>query len=75
MATDTVLFPSLYESDYIFRSIGSNILTQPDIALTELVANSWDAGASKVVISIPETIGNILSIEDDVRSIKEKVGV
>lgn len=72
MATDTVLFPSLYESDYIFRSIGSNILTQPDIALTELVANSWDAGASKVVISIPETIGNILSIEDDGTGMSEE---
>ena len=36
---DNVLFPSLYEEDYILRSLGS-ILTQPDVALTELGANA-----------------------------------
>lgn len=65
MQTETVLFPSLYEEDYILRSLGSNILTQPDIALTELVANAWDAGALQVTISIPEHYGEVLSVEDD----------
>ena len=49
---ESVLFPSLYEEDYILRSLGS-IVTQSDVALTELVANAWDAGASNVTISIP----------------------
>lgn len=51
MATEEVLFPSLYEENYILRSLGS-IVTQPDIALTELIANAWDAGASTVGIVV-----------------------
>ena len=61
---ESVLFPSLYEEDYILRSLGS-IVTQSDVALTELVANAWDAGASNVTISIPESANQVLSIEDD----------
>ncbi len=61
---DNVLFPSLYEEDYILRSLGS-IVNQPDVALTELVANAWDAGASNVNILIPKEKGQLLSIEDD----------
>ena len=61
---ENVLFPSLYEEDFIIRSLGS-IVTQPDVALTELVANAWDAGASNVTISIPEETGHLLYIEDD----------
>ena len=61
---DNVLFPSLYEQDYILRSLGT-IVSQPDVALTELVANAWDAGASNVNIFIPEEYHQILYIEDD----------
>lgn len=62
---DDVLFPSLFEDDYLFRSVSNAILTQPDVALTELVANAWDAGASNVVIAIPENTNQQLYIEDD----------
>ncbi len=61
---ENVLFPSLYEKDYIIRSLGT-IVTQPDVALTELVANAWDAGASDVNIFIPESYNQTLFIEDD----------
>lgn len=61
---DKALMPSLFEDDYILRSQGS-IVTQPDIALTELVANAWDAGASHVDIRIPEDYNQVLSIEDN----------
>lgn len=61
---DNVLFPSLYEDDYIIRSLGT-IVSQADIALTELVANAWDAGATNVYISIPENNNQILYVEDD----------
>lgn len=61
---DNTLFPSLFEEDYITRSLGS-IVTQPDVALTELVANAWDAGASHVTIFIPDKKGEILYVEDD----------
>ena len=64
MESDNSLFPSLFEEDYITRSLGS-IVNQPDIALTELVANSWDAGASHVDIIIPDKWGDLLYIEDD----------
>ena len=70
MQPETVLFPSLYEEDYILRSLGNNLLNQPDIALTELVANAWDAGASQVTISIPEHYGDVLSVEDNGEGVK-----
>lgn len=58
------LWGSLFEDDFLYRSLGS-IVSQPDIALTELVANAWDAGATEVKIFIPEKIGDILTIEDN----------
>ena len=62
--SERIVYPSLFEKDYILRSLGS-IVTDPEVALTELVANAWDAGASHVKIIIPKTINGILSIEDD----------
>lgn len=58
------LFGSLFEDDFLYRSLGS-VVSQPDIALTELVANAWDAGATEVKIFIPEKLGDILTIEDN----------
>lgn len=55
---------TLFEDDYLVRTLGS-ITHAPDIALTELVANAWDAGASKVNIFIPEERNGTLIIEDD----------
>ena len=55
---------SLFEEDYLLRTLGA-IVNSPDIALTELVANAWDAGASKVDIVIPEHVDEELIIEDD----------
>lgn len=36
---------SLFEEDYLVRTLG-RIANDPETALTELVANAWDAGAS-----------------------------
>jgi len=55
---------SLFEDDYLLRTLG-NLGTSPEIALTELVANAWDAGATNVDILIPEKIGQKLIIEDN----------
>lgn len=55
---------SLFEQDYLIRTLGA-LGTSPDVALTELVANAWDAGATRVDISIPETTGQKLTIEDN----------
>lgn len=54
-----------FEEDYIYRNSRS-ITTTPDLALTEFVANAWDAGAFHVKITIPEKgEDKELIIEDD----------
>ncbi len=55
---------TLFEDDYLVRTLG-NLGTQPEIALTELVANAWDAGATQVDIYIPEEKGQKLTIQDN----------
>lgn len=55
---------TLFEDDYLVRTLGS-LGTQPEIALTELVANAWDAGATQVDIFIPEEKGQKLTIQDN----------
>lgn len=55
---------SLFEEDYLVRSVGP-LANRSDIALTELVANAWDAGAANVEITIPVGAGGEISIEDD----------
>lgn len=55
---------SLFEEDYLLRALGP-VAHIPQVALTELVANAWDAGASKVDIIVPGEIGSTLTIEDN----------
>lgn len=55
---------SLFEEYYLVRTLGS-IARYPDAALTELVANAWDAGASEVRIKLPSELGTTLTVEDD----------
>ena len=50
-----------FEEDFLYRN-NRNITTRYDIALTELIANAWDAGATKVFINIPNSTHEILSI-------------
>jgi hypothetical protein len=55
---------SLFEEDYLLRTLGA-IARRSDVALTELVANAWDAGASRVDISVPLERGSDITIADD----------
>lgn len=55
---------SLFEDQYLIRTLGA-IARDPDAALTELVANAWDAGASEVQIHLPTEIGQKLTVADD----------
>ena len=55
---------SLYEENYLLRTLGP-LVTSPEIALTELVANAWDAGATKVDICIPDDYGQALIVADN----------
>lgn len=60
-----------FEDDYMFRN-NRMITSSPDIALTELVANAWDAGALNVDISLPAEGESYISIEDDGCGMSEK---
>jgi hypothetical protein len=63
MSVKTPTLP-LFEEDFLVRTVGQ-LAHRPDLALTELVANAWDAGASTVRIVIPTAKNQILSVEDD----------
>lgn len=53
-----------FEEGYIFKN-NRSITSTPDLALTEFVANAWDAGAYNVWITIPGKEGEVIAIEDD----------
>lgn len=55
---------SLFEEDYLLKELGQ-LARVPNIALTELVANAWDAGATRVDISIPSAVGGMLTVLDN----------
>ncbi|MGE6210577.1 ATP-binding protein [Comamonas aquatica] len=55
---------SLFEENYLVRTLG-RIAQDYEVALTELVANAWDAGASLVDLTIPPTNELVLTVEDD----------
>ena len=59
-----VLQTSLFEEDYLLRELGQ-VAHVPQVALTELVANAWDAGASSVKVILPTEIGGTLTVEDN----------
>ncbi|MDR1923595.1 MAG: ATP-binding protein [Planctomycetaceae bacterium] len=56
----------LFEDNYLLR-IHRQLTSSPDIAIAELVANAWDAGASRVDIDIntDEQKQEWISIQDD----------
>lgn len=61
---DTQSQTALFEDDYLLRELGQ-VAHVPQVALTELVANAWDAGASKVDLILPCEIGGTLTVTDD----------
>ncbi len=61
---DAPLQSSLFEEDYLLRELGQ-VAHVPQVALTELVANAWDAGATRVDVVLPSEIDGILTVTDD----------
>jgi hypothetical protein len=59
-----IVHGSLFEDDYLIRTLG-NIVRDPEYALTELVANAWDAGATEIKLSIPTQIGGRICVSDN----------
>lgn len=55
---------ALFEDDYLLRELGQ-VAHVPQVALTELVANAWDAGATKVDLILPAVIGETLTVTDN----------
>ncbi len=62
--SDQPLHTSLFEEDYLLRELGP-VAHVPQVALTELVANAWDAGATKVDLILPSESGGTLTVVDD----------
>ena len=59
-----VLRGSKFEKDFIERTYAS-VVSDMSIAFSELVANSWDAGATTVSITLPDKKGDLVIIEDN----------
>jgi len=55
---------SLFEQDFLVRTLGT-LAQSPHVALTELVANAWDAGASYVAITMPDEYDQQMIVKDD----------
>lgn len=56
----------LFGPNFLEKLVGKAILHDPKIAIVELVANAWDAGASEVVITWPTKENEqYFSIEDN----------
>lgn len=53
-----------YEDGFLLNEI-STIATKADVAITELIANAHDAGASEVKIIFPDETGGLISVEDN----------
>lgn len=62
--SDASIHPSLFEEDYMLRELGQ-VAHMPQVALTELVANAWDAGAGRVDLILPSEIDGTLTVTDD----------
>src|SRR4051812_18119156 len=53
-----------FNERFLFDHAG-HIVTDPKIAIIELIANSYDAGARKVNVRWPEELGGVISVTDD----------
>lgn len=56
---------ALFDDRFLESFAGQSIITDPKVAIMELIANAWDAGASKVAIDWPYEDGNRFSILDN----------
>jgi len=51
--------------DAFFQDYAGKLVADTNVALVELVANCWDAGAKRVDITWPENNGGYFEITDD----------
>lgn len=62
----------LFGDRFFSQFAGQHILGSPKVAIMELIANSWDAGASQVTIEWPEKDGDRFSVSDNGHGMTEK---
>ncbi|MBU6399161.1 MAG: ATP-binding protein [Verrucomicrobia bacterium] len=55
----------LFDPRFLEQYTGRTLLHDPVSAIVELVANGWDAGATRVDIDWPEVSGNLLRVRDN----------
>ncbi|WP_460622249.1 ATP-binding protein [Hymenobacter tenuis] len=56
---------ALFEDRFFEQFTGAHIIKSPKVAIMELIANAWDAGASEVNITWPENDGERFSVVDN----------
>ena len=54
-----------YDERFWEQYAGAKLVSDPVIAIVELVANAWDAGAKTVAITWPKSSGDAILISDD----------
>jgi hypothetical protein len=62
---------ALFDERFLESFTGTGIVTEPKIAIIELIANSWDAGATKVEIKWPDEADRAFFIRDNGHGMSE----
>jgi len=63
----------LFGPNFLEKLVGKSILHDPKVAIVELVANAWDAGANEVIITWPTKENEqYFAIEDNGSGLTEK---
>jgi len=63
----------LFGPNFLDKFVGKHILYEPRVAILELIANAWDAGAKTVQVTWPTTENEShFSIEDDGEGLTEE---
>ena len=57
--------PALFDDRFLESFTGGSIISDPKVAIIELIANSWDAAATNIEITWPENDEDMFSIRDN----------